>query len=282
MSYPIIKAERVLDDLQITSPDDLQLLEQIAWERGALVRYINLEGAEARLMAIGKPAIITVSTSVKDIRRRRFSIAHELGHFEMHRFQNSLSLCTTRNIDDWWTGTSRKGSDYNQEQEANLFASALLLPERFFASLCNKEDPSFDYISDLAARFNVSLTSTAIRFLLFSEEPLAIVWSQENHIRWFQESKAFAEIREDLRFFIDVRSKLDNSTQASSYFTSGGISPGVKLVQASAWFTSGEYSESATIKEHSIALPSYNATLSLLWIDDVIDEIDDIDDEDEY
>lgn len=272
MPYPISAAERVLDDLHVSSPNDLQLLEQMIWERGALVRYKNLEGSEARLTVVGKPAIITISDKINDPQRRRFSIAHELGHFEMHRFRNSLSLCTKEKINDWWTGISLKDSGYNQEQEANLFASALLLPERFFASLCVRGDPSLDYIADLADRFNVSLTATAIRYLFFSEEPLAVVWSQENHIRWFQETKAFAEIRDELKFFIDVRSRLDSSTRASYFFRSGGIPLGIKSVPASAWFTPGEYSKSATIKEHSIAMPTYNSVLTLLWVDDVIDE----------
>lgn len=272
MAYPLKTAERVINELGIVSPEDLEFLEEIAWARGALVRYEPLEGTEARLMAVGKPAIITVSTNVVNKYRQRFSIAHEIGHLEMHRHENSLNLCTKEKMNDWWTGISGKEVKYNTEQEANLFASALLLPEPFFAPLCDIDDPSLDYISTIADKFNVSLTSTALRYLAFSEEPLVIIWSENNHIRWFQETQAFTELREDLRFFIDVRSKLDTSTRASLFFRSGSIPPGIKSVSASAWFTPGEYSKTVSIKEHSIAMPIYNATLSLLWVDDVIEE----------
>jgi hypothetical protein len=275
LSYPINAAERVLDELEITTPEDLQLLEQIAWARGALVRYEILEGTEARLMAVGKPAIITISINVKDARRQRFSIAHELGHFEMHRFQNSLSLCTKEKLNDWWSGKSRYDNRLNHEQEANMFASALLLPERFFAGYCNDEEPSLDYISELSDKFNVSLIATALRFLNFSSEPLAIVYSQDNHIRWFQESQAFDELREELRFFVKVRDRLDSSTLAARFFREGDIRLGTKSVRASSWFTSGDYIEDATIKEHSIAMPSFNVVLTLLWVNEVIDNNDD-------
>jgi Zn-dependent peptidase ImmA (M78 family) len=271
-SYPIRSAERVLDELEISSPDDLQLIEQIAWARGALVRYEKLEGSEARLTAVGNPAIIIISTLMSNPPRKRFSIAHELGHFEMHRHRTSLSLCTKEKIDDWWSGKSNKETSYNQEQEANVFASALLLPERFFAPYCVDQEPSLYYISELADRFVVSLTATSLRYLYFSDEPLAIVFSQNNRISWFQETKSFGELRDELGFFIDVRSRLDASTRAAFYFRSGGIPPGMKSVKASSWFTAGDYNEGANIKEHSIAMPSYNAVLTLLWIDDVIDD----------
>lgn len=272
MPYPLTTAERVISELGIVSLDDLEFLEEIAWARGALVRYKALEGTDARLLAIGKPAIITISTNVVNFHRQRFSIAHELGHLEMHRHEDLLTLCTKENLNDWWTGISKKEIEYNAEQEANLFASALLLPEDFFAPLCDLEEPSLDYIGSIADKFNTSLTSTALRYLFFSGEPLAIVWSQDNRIRWFQETQEFAELREDSRFFIDVRSKLDASTRASIFFRNGSIPPGIKSVPASAWFTPGEYSKTAPIKEHSIAMPIYNATLSLLWVDDVIEE----------
>lgn len=272
MSNPLKTAEQVINELGIVCPKDLEFLEEIAWARGALVRYEGLEGTEARLTAVGKPAIITVSTNILNKHRQRFSIAHEIGHLEMHRHDHSLTLCTKEKMDDWWTGISGKEVKYNTEQEANLFASALLLPEPFFAPFCDVDDPSLEYISTIADNFNVSLTSTALRYMSFSGEPLVLIWSEDNHIRWFQETKAFAELREELRFFIDVRSRLNTSTRASSLFRNGSIPLGIKSVPASAWFTSGEYSKSATIKEHSIAMPTYNATLSLLWVDDVIEE----------
>jgi Zn-dependent peptidase ImmA (M78 family) len=100
MTDPIAAAERVLNEVGITRIDDLLLLELIAWERGALVRSTYLAGAEARIAMAGERAIITVSTTVRDSRRRRFSVAHELGHLEMHRTQGGLALCVSEDIDD--------------------------------------------------------------------------------------------------------------------------------------------------------------------------------------
>jgi Zn-dependent peptidase ImmA (M78 family) len=123
MPHPRAAAERVLHEVGVVHQADLRLLELIAWERNAIVQYKHIDGAEARLAVVGEKAIITVSTTIEDPYRRRFSIAHELGHLEMHRSHSSLELCTGEDINDW---RSRRASA-TREQEANEFASALLL-----------------------------------------------------------------------------------------------------------------------------------------------------------
>jgi hypothetical protein len=267
---PSFAAERVLDELGIRNPDDLQLLDLIAWERGALVRTQHLDGAEARITIGKRRAIITVSTAIKSSQRRRFSIAHELGHLELHRAQNSISICLGEDLDDW--KPQRVGISF--EQEANEFASALLLPERFFGSCCRKCDPSLDYIAQLAEDFDVSLTATAIRYAVFCEEPVAVVFSHGGHIRWFRGSQDFEELREDLGFFIDVRSRLDPSTQAYRIFQNRSVRVNPRTVSASAWFTSGKYRSDGRILEQSWGMPNYDAVLTLLWVDEDIEDDD--------
>jgi Zn-dependent peptidase ImmA (M78 family) len=59
--------------------------------RGALVRDENLNGAEARLVIFGDRAIISASTHIIEPLQRRFAIAHEIGHLELHRQISSLA-----------------------------------------------------------------------------------------------------------------------------------------------------------------------------------------------
>ncbi len=267
MAFPSYAAKRVLDDLRITSPEDLQLLDSIAWERGATVLYKPLRGAEARLAAVGRRAIITISTFVEDPHRRRFSVAHELGHLELHRRHSSVVLCTSQDIDDW----EKRRTKTNLEQEANEFASALLLPERFFAPLCKDEDPSLDLVTRLADTFKVSLTAAALRYMNFCEEACAVIFSQSGYIRWFQGSKEFG----DIDVFVDVRSKLDSSSLAALFFQGRIVQANPKRVRASAWLAPGRYRDDATILEQSWTMPNYDAVLTLLWIDDDLEDDED-------
>ena len=266
-------ADRLLNLLNITTRADLLLLDEICWARRLLIKDANLDGAEARLVIAKGQGIITVSTAIHDHRRRRFSISHELGHFEMHRGVGGVIGCTTDDIrQEGETQTVQ-----TLEREANEFASAFLLPERFIAPLCKSRMPSLDHVAEIAESFSTSLIATALRYIKFCDEPVAIVFSKSQHIQWFQESVEFNEIRDDLGFFFDVHARIDVECLAHKLFQDPAFPSRSKKVPASAWFINGKFKNDATIQEFSIPMPNYNSVLTLIWIDDVID-----DDEIEY
>src|SRR5260221_2196841 len=141
--------------------------------RGALVKEAPLTGAEARLTVRGNKAIITVSSNIESSQRKRFSVAHELGHFELHRLTRALAICVSDDIEDGGLETIVK----KLEKEANEFASCFLLPEQLFGPLCNQEDPSLDSIGTLATLFNTSMVATGRRYIDFVDDPVALVYS---------------------------------------------------------------------------------------------------------
>lgn len=274
MSHAEEAAERVLNELPVLSLEELDDLELLAWARGALVREEPLEGAEARIVQVGRQAIISVSKGIADPRRRRFSIAHELGHLELHSKRASLAICLTDDIDSW-----HGNADRAMEREANEFAGALLMPARFFVPPSQGRDPSLNLIGDLADTFNTSLTATAIRYVCFCEEPVVVVFSYEGHIRWYRGSEQYEVLREDLALQIDVRSRLDSATHAAIALSRDNVSEDMRRVPMSAWFASGRYRAGSTLLEQSLAMPAYDAVLSLLWIRDEIEEDEDVADE---
>ena len=79
MSTPEIIADLILDDLRIVSSEDLQLLDELVFARGAQIFYESLDGSEARLLYVPKgKSIITISSKESYVPRQRFSITHEL------------------------------------------------------------------------------------------------------------------------------------------------------------------------------------------------------------
>ena len=78
MSDGLRPAERILRELGIETPEGIDL-EAIAWTLGAAVNYRPLDQCEAMIVGGSKRAIITVSSNAIPS-RRRFSIAHEIGH----------------------------------------------------------------------------------------------------------------------------------------------------------------------------------------------------------
>jgi Zn-dependent peptidase ImmA (M78 family) len=261
------RAASVIAALGISSVDDLQRLELIAFERGAIVQRGQLHIAEARLV-IGRPhSVITISTQISTPQRERFGIAHELGHLELHR-NVDMFPCDTGSLNEWPV----VGREPSIEQEANEFAACLLLPEDIFGGICGELDPSMEVIKELADQFDVSIMATARRFVEFCDAPAAIVWTERRQVRWFQRNEAF----EDYGFFINVNSMVEDSTVASRFFDKEYVPTSPEVIRASAWMMEGEYSN-LPLKEQCISMPRYEGVLSLLWVeDDLIDEFEDL------
>jgi hypothetical protein len=71
---------------------------------------------------------------------------------------------------------------------------------------------------------------------------------------------------------------VSKNTYAADFFGGENLPIGMQTVPVSAWIQEGHFDSTALIKEESRALPRYDTVLSLLWIDQDIDESDEEDD----
>lgn len=111
--------------------------------------------------------------------RRNFTLAHELGHYLLHRHLNPEGLrCTHKNMLDW-------KSEYAQtEAQANTFASYLLMPLDDFREQIKGEKPSIDLMAHLADRYDVSLTAVILKWLGICNKRAMIVVGIDGYIDW--------------------------------------------------------------------------------------------------
>ncbi len=65
---------------------------------------------------------------------------------------------------------------------------------------------------------------------------------------------------------------------AADFFSGKGVPPGMQTVLASAWLKDSRFESTTTIKEECRPLPRYDTTLSLLWIEQDIEDIEDEED----
>ena len=122
--------------------------------------------------------------------RRAFTIAHELGHFMLHRqlIETDASFdlgiyCDEESVD--------QRSGMGLEQEADEFAAALLMPlHDYRRQLPAKTKPDFDMLSRLAARYGVSLTAAVLRWLEYTELRAMVIASNEGFALWAKSSEA--------------------------------------------------------------------------------------------
>jgi len=88
---PSKRAASIIQERNIRYPSEIYVRD-IAMSLGALVRERELESCEARLVRKGNMGIISVNRLIPEEGRKRFAIAHEIGHFVLHT-GNQLILC---------------------------------------------------------------------------------------------------------------------------------------------------------------------------------------------
>jgi Zn-dependent peptidase ImmA (M78 family) len=96
--------------------------------------------------------------------RQRFTVAHELGHYELHKSDTGIFIDNNFRVE--FRNQDSSTGEYLKEQEANAFAAALLMPQDFLI----REIESRDYhlsdeksIHELAKTFNVSTMAMTYR-----------------------------------------------------------------------------------------------------------------------
>ncbi len=182
--------------------------------------------------------------------RRRFSIAHELGHWEMHD-SSQWYACTAANLRDYRVSP--------EEREANVFASELLMPRFLAEPLLQKPEPTLALAKQAAAEFNVSLTAAAIRMLHLSRHEAVLVCSKNKEILWWV-------IARD-RFGVWFKSKQHLHPESIACCLENGESiTGVQEVEPDVWFPNS--SVVFGVSEESERFHRLGMTLTLLTLCD--------------
>lgn len=250
MTAPTVP-ERVLQDLGVTDPDDLDL-EAIAWTMGAEVRYRPLDGCEARILGRGDQAIITVNQRSAP-RRRRFSLAHEIGHWRHHR-----GRCLVCRAEDIGPGNEARS---DLERTADQFAANLLMPPFLMRPvLAEHKRLSFQTVISVADRFRVSRAAAAIQIIALRHSPAIFVCHGLHGRKWFSRST-------DVAGWCFPLEQLDSASFAFDVlFGKKADCPSPRKVGADAWFDF-RGADRYELREQTIRTGD-DEVLSLLLIDD--------------
>lgn len=250
MHFKLLQAEKsaseIIENYGISSPEHLRVRD-IAFDLGATVIEEPIRMAAASIVRIGDKATIRVRPSDMP-ERKRFSIAHEMGHFKMGHIQSIQRICSNKDMMSW--------HKTSQETEANFFASELILPKKLVVKRCDVASVNFEPIREIAKDFRSSLTATAIKFVRLCPEKCAVVYSQQGKILWYYKS-------DDWWPYIPKYVPLDRRTIAYDFFQGEQIPDEPIEVDADAWAGARGLEE---IVEHSIGSANYGFVLSILWI----------------
>jgi len=143
------------------------MLMQIAQAFGVTVQRQDLEEEVSGILVVKGERVVIAINGDHHPHRQRFTIAHELGHYLLHREASSVFIDVTTVF--FRDQRSSEGTEW-QEIEANAFAAELLMPmaaltetlrEQVGNHLLNELDDVI--IRRLAAQFSVSIQAITVR-----------------------------------------------------------------------------------------------------------------------
>jgi Zn-dependent peptidase ImmA (M78 family) len=177
----IWQPSEIMRVLGISQPEEINIWS-IAELCGAKIRQKPLRGCAANLVGYDGQAIITVDER-SPAARQRFSIAHELGHWQLHRGQ-TLFQC---NADQLMKPLTK---EVDPEREANSFATELLMPQSMCLDLMLEPVPTFELAMALASRFRVSLVAMSLRLVELSPKPAVLYLADGEHQIWYRPNRS--------------------------------------------------------------------------------------------
>jgi hypothetical protein len=215
------------------------------------VAATGFDGALVRSRDAQK-GIVAVNAAIREVGRKRFTVAHEIGHFVIPHHRLLGNICEQRNIESFAPYLLRT------ELEANEFAAELLLPSQVLREKFNLRDFSLSQISTVATEFQTSLTATARCFIDLTDLPCALVWSVSGNARWCWRSASF-------RFFLTLPDLPSPASFAARLFNGSSVPSDFEPVQPDEWLDRRDIGNIETLLEHSVFLENYDAVLTLLW-----------------
>lgn len=217
----------------------------------------NFDGALFRARVGRKGWGIIYNNSITSTGRINFTLAHEFGHYLLHREAYPDGIrCGEQDVVRW-------DSEYGQiEHQANVFAANFLMPlDDFRRQIPPKAKADLDMIRQCADRYRVSLIAAVLRWLSYTEKRAALVVSRDGFILWARSS--------------------DRAFKTGAFFrtSAGPIEiPGASPASCKALLFEGRATMdhghgvwfNEPVREITILAEQYDFTISLLLLEDAV------------
>ena len=266
-----------VEDLALQIPDQFKTGEPIAIQGDAMDPefeggLFNLNPGQADK---GHWAIV-FNQAISSPGRIRFTLAHELGHYLLHRQLQEAFNCNEADMLHWDAEGRRI------ETEADLFASYLLMPIDDFRKQVGNTEINLDVLSGCADRYGVSMTAAMLKWLEFTPTRAVLVMSRNGVVQWARgsESGKWLAIAMNKRQPTGQRRSLP-AQSATMLNTASNVDRQGTEGSARIWFA--DEPDDMSLREMKIVSDQYKQTMTLLvlpqaippWERDKRDEDDD-------
>jgi hypothetical protein len=200
-----------------------------------------------------------LSSSSIDYWQTRFSVAHELGHYYIAEHRKLLIQGKEHSSEPGFV------CDNEMEREADLFASALLIPESAVKGLWRPNKLSIKRVLELSARCETSAVAAALRSTRGSEETAVMALSQNGKILF-----AGASDEARARRFGWIETIPEHSPTASATRASSNNNIFEATVRIQSWFENS--SDNSSCWEEAMRLGRTDLVLTLLIMEEEEEE----------
>ncbi|WP_281718786.1 ImmA/IrrE family metallo-endopeptidase [Pandoraea apista] len=215
------------------------------------VQGADIAGFDGGLFRKGDSWLLLYNDNLSSEGRIRFTQAHELGHYVLHRADRDAFQCGN-------VGTAEDQKSI--EIEADQFAAHLLMPlHDFRAQLTSQVD--LNVLGDCAERYGVSLTAIIHQWLNSTDEKAILIISREG---FMLTAKASDPAHKAGVFFRTRRETIEipsRSLTANPLITSEKQG---QLVPANIWFPNA--SSLTLLREMKLVSDTYDTVLTLLLL----------------
>jgi len=203
---------------------------------------------------------IGYNDQIQSAGRIRFTLAHEFGHYLLHRTLRTDFQCTDEDMHDW---------DSMQrviESEADVFASYLLMPLDDFRRQTMGQPVGIELILHCAARYGVSPMAAALKWTEIAPKRAVVLAVRDGFVLWARSNRAavmsgaYLATKRDLIEVPSTSSLCECSAEGNSH---SSVRP------ARIWFP--KEPQDMPLKEHIyVSAGNYGYTLAILELPDAI------------
>lgn len=225
------------------------------------IEDLNIEGLEGVLARHpgGRYWKIGYSSSGRSVERIRFTLAHEFGHYLLHRNTRDRFECTELDMHDW------DSTERAIESEADLFASYLLMPLDDFRLQVDGQPVSIELLQHCADRYGVSLMAAALKWIEVAPRRAVVVAVRDGFLLWARSNRAARMTGTVLRTRVSPPREVPAGSLLDDESEGGVLTP--RTAPARWWFPQEDVE--LTLTEHAfVAAGRFSYKLGLLILPD--------------
>lgn len=143
----------------------------------------KFEGVLTRIPQTKNDWGIIYNKDIKSQGRINFTLAHELGHYLLHRMELADGVKCSRFDMLRWNSTEGQ-----REAEANEFASFFLMPRNTFEAMMKGHRIDLHLFQHIADYFNVSLTAAILKWIEFTDMRAMLVVATDGFVKYAKSS----------------------------------------------------------------------------------------------